>query len=82
MLVNVTCPQKREEVKALVKFTLDKFNDHLSATLACKASIKANTDLSINEMEVLINDLPHIEEVLKSVSIDLKEKNIDFNGKH
>ena len=27
--------------------------------------------------EVLINDLPHIEEVLKSVSIDLKEKNID-----
>ena len=38
-------------------FTLDKFNDHLSATLACKASIKANTDLSINEMESLINDL-------------------------
>lgn len=27
--------------------------------------------------EALINDLPHIEEVLKSVSIDLKEKNID-----
>ena len=38
-------------------FTLDKFNDHLSATLACKASIKANTNLSINEMESLINDL-------------------------
>jgi len=38
-------------------FTLDKFNDHLSATLACKASIKANTDLSLNEMENLINDL-------------------------
>lgn len=38
-------------------FTLDKFNDHLSSTLACKASIKANTDLSLNEMEALINDL-------------------------
>lgn len=38
-------------------FTLDKFNDHLSATLACKASIKANTNISINEMEALINDL-------------------------
>jgi DNA mismatch repair protein MutL len=38
-------------------FTLDKFNDHMSATLACKASIKANTDLSINEMEALISDL-------------------------
>jgi len=38
-------------------FTLDKFNDHMAATLACKASIKANTNLSINEMEVLINDL-------------------------
>lgn len=38
-------------------FTIDKFNDHLAATLACKASIKANTDLSINEMEYLVNDL-------------------------
>ena len=38
-------------------FTLDKFYDHLSATLACKASIKANMDISINEMEALINDL-------------------------
>ncbi len=38
-------------------FDLAKFNDHLSATLACKASIKANTNLSINEMEELINDL-------------------------
>ncbi len=38
-------------------FDLSKFNDHLSATLACKASIKANTNLSINEMEELINDL-------------------------
>jgi len=38
-------------------FTIDKFNDHLAATLACKASIKANTNISINEMESLINDL-------------------------
>ena len=39
------------------EFDLAKFNDHLAATLACKASIKANTNLSINEMEELINDL-------------------------
>lgn len=39
------------------EFALDKFNDHLAATLACKASIKANTDISTNEMEALINDL-------------------------
>ena len=38
-------------------FDLAKFNDHLAATLACKASIKANTSLSINEMEALISDL-------------------------
>ncbi len=38
-------------------FDLAKFNDYLAATLACKASIKANTDLSINEMEALIDDL-------------------------
>ena len=38
-------------------FDLAKFNDHLAATLACKASIKANTDLSINEIEALIDDL-------------------------
>ena len=47
-------------VKAVIdkeKNDLSKFNDHLSATLACKASIKANTNLSINEMEKLINDL-------------------------
>lgn len=38
-------------------FTLDKFNDHLAATLACKASIKANTNISMDEMEALIADL-------------------------
>ena len=38
-------------------FSLDKFNDHLAATLACKASIKANTNISIDEMKSLIDDL-------------------------
>ena len=43
------------------KFEIAKFNDHLAATLACKASIKANTGISINEMESLINDLRKCE---------------------
>ena len=38
-------------------FSLEKFNDRVAATLACKASIKANDTLSIKEMEALINDL-------------------------
>jgi len=54
-----------EQIKRIIElvinkekdFDLTKFNDHLSATLACKASIKANTDISLNEMECLINDL-------------------------
>ena len=53
--------QIRKIIEAVIhkekNFDLAKFNDHLSATLACKASIKANTNLSINEMEKLINDL-------------------------
>lgn len=53
--------QIRKIIEAVINkeknFDLSKFNDHLSATLACKASIKANTNLSINEMEELINDL-------------------------
>ena len=53
--------QIRKIIEAVINkeknFDLAKFNDHLSATLACKASIKANTKLSINEMEELINDL-------------------------
>ncbi len=53
--------QIRKIIEAVIHkekdFNLSKFNDHLSATLACKASIKANTNLSINEMEELINDL-------------------------
>ncbi|MBQ7140370.1 MAG: DNA mismatch repair endonuclease MutL [Bacilli bacterium] len=38
-------------------FSLEKFNDKVAATLACKASIKANDALSIEEMENLIDDL-------------------------
>ena len=34
-----------------------KFQDHLAATLACKASIKANSTLSYEEEETLINNL-------------------------
>ncbi len=38
-------------------FDLDKFNDNMAATMACKMSIKANTSLTIEEMENLISDL-------------------------
>ncbi len=38
-------------------FTLEKFNDRVAMTMACKMSIKANDNLSKEEMEVLINDL-------------------------
>ena len=38
-------------------FSLEKFNDRVAATLACKASIKANDTLSLEEMENLIDDL-------------------------
>lgn len=38
-------------------FSLEKFNDKVAATLACKASIKANDALSLEEMENLIDDL-------------------------
>ena len=39
------------------KFDLAKFNDNLAATMACKMSIKANTAITLSEMENLINDL-------------------------
>lgn len=38
-------------------FNLDKFNDNVAATMACKMSIKANTSITMEEMENLINDL-------------------------
>ena len=56
---------ENEQIKRIIElvinkekdFVLSKFNDNLAATLACKASIKANTDISLNEMEFLITDL-------------------------
>ena len=38
-------------------FNLQRFNDHLAATLACKASIKANTSITMDEAKYLIEDL-------------------------
>ena len=38
-------------------FDLEKFTEHVCATAACKASIKANTNITIEEMENLISDL-------------------------
>lgn len=38
-------------------FSKDKFNEKLSITLSCKLSIKANENISIKEMESLIDDL-------------------------
>lgn len=38
-------------------FSIEKFNDHVSATMACKMSIKANTNITIDEMQNLIDDL-------------------------
>lgn len=38
-------------------FELKKFNDHLAATLACKASIKGNKYISIEEAKSLIEEL-------------------------
>ena len=42
-------------------FDLGKFYDHVAATLACKASIKANTNITMEEMENLVNDLRKCE---------------------
>ena len=38
-------------------FNLDKFNDNIAATMACKMSIKANTSITMEEMENLLKDL-------------------------
>lgn len=38
-------------------FDLERFNDSISAMMACKASIKANTDISIEEMQRIIDNL-------------------------
>ena len=39
------------------KFSLPELYDHVAATAACKMSIKANTNITLEEMEELINDL-------------------------
>ncbi len=44
-------------VKKEKNFELKKFNDHLAATLACKASIKGNTYISLDEAKSLIEEL-------------------------
>ena len=38
-------------------FDLAKFRDHLAATIACKASVKANTRITKEDMESLISQL-------------------------
>jgi DNA mismatch repair protein MutL len=38
-------------------FNIEKFNEKIAITLSCKLSIKANDNISINEMETLINRL-------------------------
>ncbi len=71
------------------KFSLEKFNDNLAHDLACKASIKGNTIVSIDEMESLINDLrkcnnpfncPHGRPVLIVYSVQDLEKLFKRSG--
>ncbi len=38
-------------------FDINKFNDNVAATMACKMSIKANTAITLDEMQKLIDDL-------------------------
>ncbi len=38
-------------------FNIERFRDHVAATMACKMSIKANDTITILEMENLMNDL-------------------------
>lgn len=42
-------------------FKLDRFLDHIAATVACKASIKANDHITQNDMEVLLERLRDCE---------------------
>lgn len=44
-------------ISAEKNFDLRKFNDHVAATIACKMSIKANTNITHEEMETIISDL-------------------------
>ena len=38
-------------------FNIEKFNDHMAATMACKMSIKGNTSITMKEAENLLDDL-------------------------
>jgi len=38
-------------------FKLEKFNENVAINLSCKMSIKANTNIGLEEMEALINEL-------------------------
>ena len=38
-------------------FSIEKFNEKVATMMSCKAAIKANTALSLDEMEVLVSDL-------------------------
>lgn len=38
-------------------FSIEKFNEEIAIMLSCKLSIKANENITLNEMEALINDL-------------------------
>ena len=44
-------------VKEEKNFDLAKFRDHLAATVACKASVKANTRITVEDMESIISQL-------------------------
>ena len=42
-------------------FTIEKFREKAAITLSCKMAIKANMNISTEEMESLINDLRKCE---------------------
>lgn len=44
-------------IKREKNFDLNRFYDHISATVACKMSIKANTSVTLEEMQGLIDEL-------------------------
>ena len=39
------------------KFDRVKFNDNVAASVACKSSVKANTNISLEEQEMIIKNL-------------------------
>lgn len=51
----------KELIETIIKkeknFDLDRFYDHISATIACKMSIKANTSITMDEMKSLVDEL-------------------------